>query len=90
MTNEQLYLVIGLPIISNLIVVLVGILLNNGRLSDLKSHVDSKFAAIDQRLNDFKEVMSARFDTAHANLLRVEQVLDARLKHLVELEKQRP
>jgi hypothetical protein len=76
-TNEQIYLAIGLPIISNTIVVLFGILINNNRLSDLRAHVDS-------RLGDLKDLMNAKFDTAHGDLLRVEQVMDARMKNLEE------
>jgi hypothetical protein len=55
--------------------VLVGILINNSRLSDLRSHMDSGFANIDRRFDDMKE-------TWRAELQRVEGVLDARLKHI--------
>ena len=50
--------------------VLLGILVNNSRLSDLRAHVDA-------RINDLKE-------SFRADLLRVEQVMDARLRHLEE------
>lgn len=50
--------------------VLVGILINNSRLSDLRSHMDKRF-------DDMKE-------TWRAELQRVEGVLDARLRHLEE------
>jgi chaperonin cofactor prefoldin len=71
----------------------VGILVNNSRLSDLRSYMDWRFESIekrfesmdkrldsmeqrsDQRLEDLKE-------TWRAELRRVEEVLDARLKHL--------
>jgi hypothetical protein len=75
LTNEQLYLLVSLPIISNTIVALIGILINNGRLSDLRGHMDD-------RIDDLKETINAKFATAHAELIRVEQVMDARLKHL--------
>jgi len=55
--------------------VLVGILINNSRLSDLRSHMDSGFANMDRRFDDMKE-------TWRAELQRVEGVLDARLRHL--------
>jgi hypothetical protein len=55
--------------------VLVGILINNSRLSDLRSHMDSGFANIDRRFDDMKE-------TWRAELQRVEGVLDARLKYI--------
>ena len=54
--------------------VLVGILVNNTRLSDLRAHMDAR---IDDLRTDLK-------DTWRAELRRVEEVLDARLKHLEE------
>ena len=54
----------GLPTLS----VLLGILINNSRLSDLRAHIDTRF-------EDLKVVWSAE-------LHRVEEVMDARLKHL--------
>jgi chaperonin cofactor prefoldin len=80
---------VGVPTLA----VLVGILVNNSRLSDLRSYMDWRFESIekrfesmdkrldsmeqrsDQRLEDLKE-------TWRAELRRVEEVLDARLKHL--------
>jgi hypothetical protein len=50
--------------------VLVGILINNSRLSDLRADMNARF-------DDLKE-------TWRAELRRVEEVLDARLKHLEE------
>ncbi len=52
--------------------VLIGILVNNSRLTDLRVHIDA-------RLTDTKE-------TLRADLRRVEEVLDARLKHLEEAQ----
>ena len=48
--------------------VLVGILINNSRLGDLRTHLDARF-------DDMREMW-------RAELHRVEEVLDARLKHL--------
>jgi hypothetical protein len=57
--------------------ILVGILINNSRLTDVNA-----------RLNDLRMDMNSRFDdlkdTWRAELHRVEEVLDARLKHLEE------
>jgi hypothetical protein len=50
--------------------VLIGILVNNSRLSDLRSHMG-------QRIDDLRDLLRAEF-------LRVEQVMDARVKHLEE------
>ncbi len=69
----QIALSVGVPTLA----VLVGILVNNSRLSDLRSHVDTRF-------DDLRAVMNARFEAAHSELIRVEQVMDARLRHLEE------
>ena len=82
MTDQtvQIALSVGVPTVA----VLVGILINNSRLSDLNSrvgdlraHIDARFDAVNQRFDDAK-------DTWRAELHRVEEVIDARLKHLEE------
>jgi len=71
------------------IAVLVGILINNSRITDLRSHIDSRFNDVDRRFNEMDRKMDQRFDdikeTWRAELHRVEEVLDARLKHLEDL-----
>ena len=89
MDNIQAIFTVGVPTLA----VLVGILVNNSRLSDLRSYMDWRFESMNQRL----ESMDKRFDemerrsdqrfedlkeTWRAELHRVEEVLDARLKHL--------
>lgn len=67
MTPEiQTVLTVGMPTLA----VLIGILVNNSRLTDLRLHFD-------QRLDDLR-------DTWRAELRRVEEVIDARLGHLEE------
>jgi len=82
MMNELM--TVGIPTLA----VLVGILVNNSRLSDLRAHIDSRLsdlrADMDARFKDLRAVMDARFEVAHADLIRVEQVMDARLRHLEE------
>ena len=63
--------------VPTMLAVLVGILINNSRLSDLRSYLESRFADVDRRFDDMKE-------TWRSELHRVEEVLDARLKHLEE------
>lgn len=77
-------LIIALPSVVSIVVVLVGILLNNSRLSDtnariteLRSHMDNKFQHVDNRFDDMRDMW-------RAELRRVEEVLDARLRHLEE------
>lgn len=61
---------IALASVPTMLAVLVGILINNSRLSDLRSHIDIRF-------EEMKEMW-------RSELHRVEDVLDARLKHLEE------
>jgi hypothetical protein len=67
-TNQQLYLAIGVPMLFN--VVLIGMVVAhfNARFDDLTAHFNT-------RLDDLRDLW--RFE-----LHRVEQVLDARLRHI--------
>jgi len=82
MTNEQLYLAIGIPMLFN--AGLIGILL--AYINQRFSSVDQRFAEMDRRLSLMDQKMDKRFDDLRdlwrAELRRVEEVLDARLKHL--------
>lgn len=78
--SMQLALSMGVPTIA----VLVGVLINNGRLGDVNGRLND----VNSRLNELSSHMDRRFDdmkeTWRAELYRVEQVIDARLKHLQE------
>ncbi len=97
MSDAQL-LTIALAAVPTMLAVLVGILVNNSGLNDtnarigeLRAHMDSRFNDVDRRIGDidrrFGEV-DRRFDEIRdlwrAELHRVEEVLDARLKHIEE------
>jgi hypothetical protein len=75
--NPGQILSIALASVPTMLTVLMGILINNSRLSDVNA-----------RINDLRSHMDSRFDemraTWHSELRRVEEVLDARLKHLEE------
>lgn len=75
MTNEQLYLAIGVPLLFNGVIFLIVVTSFNARISALETSVNARFSALEN-------LMAAKFDAAHQELLRVEGVLDARLKHL--------
>jgi hypothetical protein len=83
MTDSQI-LTIVLASVPNVLAVLMGILINNARLTDLRAHIDTRFEAVDRRF----EAVDRRFDEMRdmwrSELHRVEDVLDARLKHLEE------
>jgi hypothetical protein len=94
MENLQVILSVSVPTMA----VLVGILINNSRLGDLRAHMDVRFSEVDKRFVEvdrrFGEVgkhlhsLEKLFDE---KLLRVEQVLDARLTRIEkDLEEMRP
>lgn len=67
----------GLPTLT----VLVSLLINNHRLSDLQRSSDRRF---DELRSEMNRGFDEQWDLLPADLFRVEQVLDARLKHLEE------
>ena len=97
MTDSQL-LAIALASAPTMITVLIGILINNARLGDvnarlgdLRHYIDVRFNQVDQRFNEVDrrfDRVDSRFeemkDLWRSELHRVEEVLDARLKHLEE------
>ena len=74
--------------VPTMLTVLIGILINNSRLSDLRADFTSRLGDVNSRIDDLRGHMDSRFDdmraTWHSELRRVEEVLDARLKHLEE------
>jgi hypothetical protein len=76
MTDTQM-LIIALPSVLSIVVVLVGILLNNSRLSDVNARIMELRSHMDGRFDDMRDMW-------RGELRRVEEVIDARLKHLEE------
>lgn len=76
-TNEQLYIAIGIPMLFN--AAMIGLLLAyvNARFEKIESRLDSMEIRFDRRFDDMRDLW-------RAELRRVEEVLDARLKHLEE------
>ena len=94
MTDSQL-LAIALAAAPTMITVLIGILINNARLGDMKGDVNSRFDdlrhyigtrfnQVDQRCDEVDRRFDDMKDVWRSELHRVEEVLDARLKHLEE------
>jgi hypothetical protein len=90
MTDSQL-LAIALASAPTMITVLIGILINNARLGDLRHHMEARFNDVGRRFNEVDrrfDRVDNRFDDMkeiwRSELHRVEEVLDARLKHLEE------
>jgi hypothetical protein len=76
MSDTQL-LTIALAAAPTMLAVLVGVLINNSRLTDLRSHMDARFNGVDRRFDEMRDLW-------RAELHRVEEVLNARLKHIEE------
>ncbi len=77
-TNEQLYIAVGIPLLFN--ATLIGVLMAyvNAKFQASESRfdaIDRRFDAIDRRFDDMRDLW-------RSELRRVEEVLDARLKHL--------
>ena len=94
MTNQQLYLAIGIPAFLNAAMFGLLIAYMNSRFDAVNSRfetishgfetishgfdaIDRRFDAIDRRFDDMRDLW-------RSELRRVEEVLDARLKHLEE------
>ena len=81
MSDTQL-LTIALAVVPNVLAVLVGILINNSRLSD----TNARMGETNARIGELRGHMDHRFDEMRdlwrSELYRVEQVIDARLKHI--------
>jgi hypothetical protein len=105
MTDTQLYLAIGVPILAN--AAMFGLLMAyiNARFDGIRGEFNERFNAVNQRfdgvnqgfdgVNQRFDGVNQRFDGVNqrfddmrdlwrAELRRVEEVLDARLKHLEE------
>ena len=87
MTNVQLYLAIGVPILAN--AALIGLLLAyiNARLDGVNQRFDSvnqRFDGVNQRFDGINQRFDDMRELWRAELHRVEEVLDARLKHIEE------
>jgi hypothetical protein len=79
-TNEQLYILVGVPMLFNATLIGFVIAYINARIGKLESRfdgVDQRFDGINKRFDDMRDLW-------RAELRRVEEVLDGRLKHIEE------
>ena len=73
LTNQQLYLAVGVPMLFNASLIGIVVMFMNSKFDA----VDKRFTGIDKRFDDMRDLW-------RAELRRVEEVLDARLRHLEE------
>jgi hypothetical protein len=90
-TNEQLYIVVGIPMLFNATLIGLVIAYINAKAGQVESRMDARFDAVNTRfdaVNTRFDAINTRFDDMRdlwrAELRRVEEVLDARLKHIEE------
>ncbi len=88
MTDQQI-LTIALASVPTVLAVLMGILINNARLGDVnirlgefRTYMDTLFNNMDRRFDHVNGRFEEMKDVWRSELHRVEEVLDARLKHL--------
>lgn len=77
MTNAQLYIAIGIPIVFNTAALGLVVVIFMGYINTRFDSINHRFDAIDKRFDDMRDLW-------RAELNRVEGVFDARLKHLEE------
>jgi len=81
MTDTQI-LTIALSTVPTMLLVLVGILINNARLGD----TNTRIGETNSRIGELRSHIDVRFeemkDLWRSELHRVEEVIDARLRHI--------
>ncbi len=83
-----MYILSGVPLISNGILIGVVMAYINARIGGLETSVNTRFNAIEGNTTARFNAIDNRFDDLRdlwrAELRRVEEILDARLKHMEE------
>ena len=84
--NDTQILTIAMSTAPTMLIVLVGILINNARLGDLSNSLNARLNETNTRIGELRSHMDGRFeemkDLCRSELHRVEEVIDARLKHI--------
>ena len=75
MTDTQIYITVCAPMLFIALLITVLIVYINARFQSVEQRLEEKFEAINQRFDDMRDLW-------RAELHRVEEVLDARLKHI--------
>jgi hypothetical protein len=83
-TNEQLYIALGIPMLFNAALFGFVIAYINARFDKQGAKYDSRFEMIERRFDAMDKRFDDMRDLWRAELRRLEEVLDARLKHLEE------
>jgi hypothetical protein len=88
-TNEQLYIAVGIPMLFNATLIGFVIAYINARIGKVEAKFDARFEitegrfqAMDRRFDAIDRRFDDMRDLWRAELRRVEEVLNARLKHI--------
>ena len=90
-SNEQLYIAVGIPMLFNATLIGFVIAYINARIGKVEAKFDARFEitegrfqAMDRRFDAIDRRFDDMRDLWRAELRRVEEVLDTRLKHIEE------
>ncbi len=83
-TNQQLYLAVGIPMLFNVGLIGLVVAYINAKLDGVNQRFDGRFDVINQRFDAIDRRFDDMRDLWRSELHRVEDVIDARLKHLEE------
>ena len=79
MNPTQFYISVAVVPVTTIIIVLIGVVLNNAnmnaRFADMSTHFNARFADMNGRVADLKDLIQAHSDRQDANLRRVEEML---------------
>jgi hypothetical protein len=87
MSNQQLYLASGIPMLFNAAIAGLIIAYINARIDGLEGRfkgIEAQFEAINQRFEAINQRFDDMRDLWRAELHRVEEIIGARLRHLEE------
>jgi hypothetical protein len=82
--NEQLYIAVGMPMLFSATLIGLVIALFNAKFGKVESKIDTRFEAVGRRFDAIDTRFDDMRDLWRAELRRVEEVLDARLRHIEE------
>jgi len=74
MTGAQLYLAIGVPVVSNAVMLMIAITSMNHRINDLRATMDARFASIEIRI----EILTGKVVELTDRVTRLEERRDHR------------
>ncbi len=84
-TNAQLYIAVGIPLVFNATLIGVLIAYINAKFAAVDEKfkvIDERFKAIDEKFNGINARLDHLQEMWRTELRRVEEILDLRLKHL--------